>query len=163
MAHVVRPIAALALTLAVTLAAPPGLAEAPTESAAFLDYGAGIALDSETPLATLLAEPERFTETPQLVRGRLVDICQKKGCWTVLADGQAQVRVRFADYGFFVPTDAIGRDALVEGVVTVRTLSEADAKHYAAESKHGDPDAIEGPQHEIGFLATGVRIHAPRE
>ncbi|MBW2290869.1 MAG: DUF4920 domain-containing protein [Deltaproteobacteria bacterium] len=30
-----------------------------------------------------------------LIKGRVTDVCQKKGCWTVIEDGDAQVRIRF--------------------------------------------------------------------
>ena len=122
------------------------------------DFGAGLELRETTALAKLLDAPEAFTEAPVLVSGRLADVCQKKGCWTVLADGAHQIRVRFEDYGFFLPKDAIGARAYVEGVVTIRTLSEREARHYEEESRDGDPDAITGPQREVGFLASGVRL-----
>ena len=66
--------------------------------------------------------------------------------------------VRFHDYGFFLPKDAMGVRAQLEGIAEIRTLSENEARHYAAESRDGDPDSIEGPQREIGFVATGVRL-----
>jgi hypothetical protein len=72
------------------------------------DFGAGLTLAQATPLGEIVAAPERFAEAPVLLRGRLTDLCTKKGCWTVLADGAASVRVRFQDYGFFLPPDALG-------------------------------------------------------
>ena len=50
--------------------------------------------------------------------------------------------------------------ALVEGVVTVRTISEGEARHYEEESRDGDPGAIRGPQREVAFTASGVRLLA---
>ena len=46
--------------------------------------------------------------------------------------------------------------------VKVEVLSEKMARHYEAETVGGDPSAIEGPQREVGFTATGVRIAAKR-
>jgi len=122
------------------------------------DFGAGLTLSQETPLGEVLAAPERYGDEPVLLRGRLTDLCTKKGCWTVLTDGEARVRVRFRDYGFFLPPDALGAEALVEGVADVRTVSEREARHIAAESRGGRPEAIEGPQREVGFIASGVRL-----
>jgi hypothetical protein len=122
------------------------------------DFGAGVTLAGTTPLADILAAPERYAADPVVVEGRIADVCQKKGCWTVLTDGKNSVRVRFQDYGFFLPKDALGATALVQGVVVVRTLSEKEARHYAAESRDGDPSAIHGEQREIGFVASGVRL-----
>lgn len=125
-------------------------------------FGKPIELTETTPLGDVVAAPAKFEARRILLRGRIADVCQKKGCWTVLQQGDATLRVRFADYGFFLPKDCQGRQALVEGVVSVRTLSEREAKHYARESVTGDPEAIEGPQREVGFVASGVRL-LPRD
>lgn len=121
-------------------------------------FGAALRLSEPTALGKVLEAPDRYTQTPILLRGRLTDLCQKKGCWTVLQDGDAVVRVRFADYGFFLPQEALGRTALVEGVTSIRELSEREARHLAAESREGDATGIRGPQREVGIIATGVRL-----
>jgi len=123
-----------------------------------VQFGAAITLRDATPLSEVMAAPGRYAEGPVLLRGRLTDLCQKKGCWTVLEDEGAVVRVRFHDYGFFLPSEALGRIALVEGVAQVRTLSEEEARHLASESRSEDPGKIEGPRREVGFVATGVRL-----
>lgn len=122
------------------------------------DFGAGITLEAAQALSRVMAEPNRHTEDPVLVRARISEVCQRKGCWTILREGDSAVRVRFADYGFFLPKDVSGREALVEGRVTIRTLSEREARHFAEETRGGRPEEIQGPQREIGFVATGVRI-----
>lgn len=136
-------------------ALPAGSTGSPSEGRVF---GSGVTLATTTPLRDVLAAPERFADRPILVRGRLTDLCTKKGCWTVLADGDAFVRVRFRAYGFFLPPDALGANAWVEGVAEVRTLSEREARHLASETRGGDPDSVQGPQREIGFVASGVRL-----
>jgi hypothetical protein len=147
----------LAAVLAILLASLLGAAPGPPIKAG-TDYGAGLTLAHVSDLETVLDDAEQHTQKPVLVSGRISDVCQKKGCWTVLSSGDANVRVRFKDYGFFLPKDCSGQQAYVEGVVVITTLSESDAKHYARESRDGDPDAIVGPQHERGFVATGVRL-----
>ncbi|UCE85655.1 MAG: DUF4920 domain-containing protein [Deltaproteobacteria bacterium] len=122
------------------------------------DFGAGLTLRQPTALSEVVRAPERYAQRPILLHGRLTDVCQRKGCWTILQDGSAHVRVRFRDYGFFVPTDAIGAEAFVEGVVKVETLSEKAARHYESESRTGDPESVDGPRREVGFVATGVRL-----
>ena len=138
------------LTAALVLA--PGPAEAGD------DFGAALTLDQPTALADVLANPERYAKEPVLIHGRLTDVCQRKGCWTVIQDAGAQVRVRFKDYGFFLPVDSTGREAFVEGVAVVETLSEKQARHQESESRHGNPDAVKGPRRQVGFTASGVRL-----
>lgn len=149
---------AIPLWLVVVVSAIVTPAEAGPGRVAAREFGAGISLERETPLAEVLAEPGRFDDAPLLVRGRIAEVCQKKGCWTILQDGDAAVRVRFQDYGFFLPKDSAGARALVQGLLRVETLSEAEARHYAAETRGGDPARIRGPQREVGLVATGVRL-----
>lgn len=154
---IVRGIALLlAFAPAITIAAdadrfPPGD-----------DFGAGLTLHDTTPLSEVVAHPERFEGKPVLVRGRITDVCQMKGCWTVITDDTVSVRVRFHDYGFFLPKNATRRDAIVEGLVKTEMLSEKTARHYANESasKDDEPSRIHGAQRVVGFTATGVRLLA---
>lgn len=138
----------------------PGVAAAETSAPipAGADFGAGLTLTRPTALTEVVGDPERFAQQPILVRGRVSDVCQRKGCWLMLSDGDAQVRVHFKDYGFFVPTDSTGDEVFVEGLVTVETLSENAARHYQSESRRGNPDRVDGPRREVVFTATGVRL-----
>jgi hypothetical protein len=124
------------------------------------DFGAGLTLLRAIDLEAVVRDPDQYGGEPILLRGRISDVCQKKGCWTILQQGEASVRVRFKDYAFFLPVDSSGKQAYVEGVVRVETLSPTAARHYAEESKSpaADVGAIRGPQREVGFTATGVRI-----
>jgi len=47
--------------------------------------------------------------------GVLTEVCQTRGCNFFLDDGESQIRVRFLDYGFFIPTDSNGKNAVVRG------------------------------------------------
>jgi hypothetical protein len=146
--------------LAVLLLVGTGTARADAGNAmpAGQDFGAGITLAQPIALADVLGEPDRYGTEPVLVRGRISEVCQRKGCWTILQDGKASVRVRFRDYGFFLPADSIGSEAWIQGTVKVQTLSEGQARHYESETRGGDPARIQGPQREVGFVASGVRL-----
>ena len=133
-------------------------AEAETAIPAGVDYGAGLTLEELTPLDDVVSRPELHSERTLLVKGRIRDVCQKKGCWMLLTDGEPQMRIRFADYGFFVPKDSSGKDAYVEGTAAVEEISEKVARHYEAEAIDGDPSSIRGPQRVVSFTATGVRL-----
>ena len=151
----------IAVATLLLLGSPVGPATADargTEIPAGRDFGAGLTLTEPTPLATVLAEPERYEGKPVLVQGRVSDVCQKKGCWTILRDAEASVRIRFKDYGFFLPKDSTGDHAFAEGLVSVKTLSEDEQRHYEEESRNGDPDSVEGPKTVVSFIASGVRL-----
>lgn len=147
-----------ALTVAVLGFSTAGTADTAASLAPGTDFGAGLTLTETSDLASLLDDPARYANAPVLVYARIADVCQKKGCWTVLADGDATMRVRFKDYGFFLPKDSSGKHAYVEGILKIEAESSAEARHYASESQHGDSEAVHGQPREVGFTASGVRI-----
>ena len=51
------------------------------------------------------------------VKGTITEVCQAKGCWMTIDLGDDELmRVKFKDYGFFVPKDAAGKTAIIQGV-----------------------------------------------
>ena len=92
-----------------------------------------------------------------LVSGTVEAVCQKKGCWMVVKDGTDSARVMMKDHAFAVPIDARGKAVLVEGELTSRTFTEAQAKHLE-EDKGGDPNAVAGERKEHVLMATAVEI-----
>jgi hypothetical protein len=122
------------------------------------DFGAGLTMDQVSDLGEVMEHPEQFADRPVVVTGRISDVCQHKGCWTVLSQGEHNIRVRFKDYGFFIPTDCSGKTAYVEGMVRTERLSKQDVEHYKGESRHDDPGVVEGFEQSVGFLASGVRL-----
>ena len=39
------------------------------------------------------------------IEGQITEVCQAKGCWMILVEGDTYARVTFEDYSFFVPTE----------------------------------------------------------
>ena len=74
---------------------------------------------------------------------------------------EKSVMVRFKDYGFFVPKDIAGQKVLLEGKAFVSEVPEEERRHLAEDA--GQPDSllakISGPEMQIGFEASGVRIY----
>ncbi len=121
-------------------------------------YGAPLGDSPKVALADLVKSPDAFAGKTVKTEGAVSAVCQEKGCWMVLKSGDKSVRVRFKDYGFFVPKDAAGSMAVMEGVFSVKTIPEATAKHYAEETPGGKPADIKGDQKELSFLASGVEL-----
>jgi hypothetical protein len=94
-----------------------------------------------------------------LLEGKVTDVCQMKGCWLMLSNGDRAIRIKFEGYSFFVPKSSRGKKVRAEGRLIEETLSEDTARHYAAEqSTKPDPSQIKGPQRVVTFEATGVAI-----
>ena len=86
-------------------------------------------------------------------------VCQVKGCWMRLDMGDGKdMMVTFKDYAFFVPKDATGKTATVDGWAKMNTLSVAEQKHLAEDAgkSQAEIDAITDPKTELTFEAKGV-------
>lgn len=89
------------------------------------------------------------------------EVCQKKGCWmkVQLADG-SEMRIRFKDYGFFVPKDIGGKEVVFDGIAFKEEISVEDLKHYAEDEGKSAEEiaAITESEVKTSFMATGVLI-----
>jgi hypothetical protein len=119
-------------------------------------HGAPFALSEVTPASAVLASPAERVGQALRVEGRLTEVCQKKGCWVVLADDAGHtLRVTMKDHAFGVlPTDG-GRTAQVEGSVIAKAVDPTTEEHYRSEGAGAAPSAA-------GFemVATGVAVRA---
>mgnify|MGYP000035329558 CR=1 FL=1 len=94
------------------------------------------------------------------VSGKVDKVCKKKGCWMVLKSDKADqdgVRITMKDYGFFVPKQCDGQDAIVEGTISKKVVKEAMRKHLA-EDQGKDPSGIKGDTVEVTIVANGIEI-----
>ena len=92
------------------------------------------------------------------IEGRITQVCQKKGCWVVLAQDEAMIRVMARDHGFFLPKDASGR-AIAHGRIERRTLSAGQVEHMVEEDG-ADAGLRENPV-EVRLVADGVELVDP--
>ncbi len=93
-------------------------------------------------------------------KAKILETCQKKGCWMLVDMGSVDMRVKFKDYGFFVPFNSGGHDAVMEGWAYKDTISVQELRHLAkdAEASQKEIDAIVEPEVEYTFMASGVII-----
>ena len=95
------------------------------------------------------------------VASKIVDVCQKKGCWMNLElDKNSTAFVKFKDYGFFMPLNAAGSDVVVNGKAFLELTSVDDLKEYAKDAGKSQAaiDSIVSPERNYSFLADGVLI-----
>jgi len=105
-------------------------------------FGGKVTLEKTTSLADVYANPEKFEGKEIRIDGEITQVCQHKGCWIKMTEGNKDLIVRFKDYGFFVPKDAAASKVTIQGIFT----TEAD-KHVMEEaSSQGDGDH-EGHDH----------------
>lgn len=109
-------------------------------------------------LGYLIRNSNVFEGQEVATRGTIKQVCQKKGCFFILTDGENEVRITFKDYEFFIPTNSAGKEVRLIGTFDVKELSEDEAKHYAEDADE-DPDKIEGRQVDYHIVATSVKIY----
>lgn len=110
------------------------------------------------PLAELLGEPDEYLGRDVIVRTRVAQVCQKKGCFFIAQDGEHVARVSFVDYSFFVPSNISGRTVTLAGRLVQKELTAPQAEHFSADLGEGAGSEVlqAGPRYEI--VATSVRV-----
>ena len=121
-------------------------------------YGAAMPADP-TPLAlsTAMQSVDSLIGKPAKFSGRVGRVCQMKGCWMMLTDGDASVRVKFGNDAFFIPKDSKG-EAVVFGTLELITMSAAHAKHMAQDAGETPAEADKAPTKEYRVMATSVLL-----
>ncbi|RBP51194.1 DUF4920 domain-containing protein [Arenicella xantha] len=108
-----------------------------------------------TGLASVLAAPDAFLNTPIALQLEVAKVCQKKGCFFIGQQDGQHIRVSFQDYEFFVPSDIGGRTVELVGHIVARTVSPQQAKHLSKDL--GTANAVaSGPTYE--FVALSARV-----
>ena len=95
------------------------------------------------------------------IEGKIKSTCKMKGCWMELDVADKTIFVRFKNYGFFVPKEgAEGKTAILNGKLSIDTLSVAELRHYAQDAGKSKQEisSIENQEITMSFLAAGVII-----
>ncbi len=132
-------------------------------------YGQPFTIDGDPePLADAISRIEEGEDALEDIKvsARVKHVCSNRGCWMALEEENVDipVRVLMYDYSFFVPRNAAGANAVVEGSIKQTTISEEEARHFAehvVEQTGVDPETIEGEQQMYEFTATGIALDLP--
>lgn len=125
-------------------------------------FGRALTKPGAIPVATVLADPGAYAGKEIIVSAKVRTVCQRKGCWMEIAPsaekGAQGARITFKDYGFFVPRDAAGADARLEGTVAVKKIAKSEVEHLESEGGRFAKKDADGNAHEVRFVATGVEL-----
>lgn len=126
-------------------------------------FGAGVTNQANPQsLADVIKQLDTQDSMNVVVKAKVREVCQAKGCWMSLVDSQGDTEeelfVKFLDYAFFVPKDIAGREVLIEGVAYKEETSVDELRHYAEDANKSAEEiaAITEPSIEKKFMATGV-------
>lgn len=132
-------------------------------------YGDGVTLETTTPIAAILGNPDAFAGSTVRVEGRITEVCQRKGCWMQVEDAGGHVlRVKVQDDVIVFTPGEVGRQASAQGEVKVFDLSREDyqdwLRHVAEEQgREYDPASVgDGPYRMVQLQGTGA-VTRPEE
>ena len=114
--------------------------------------------DSGTPLSLkdLVKDIDKYQDQEVLLATRIAKVCQKKGCFFVAHEGAVTARVSFKDYAYFIPTDSGGKDVVLLGTFSRKSVSKEEAEHYATDLGESATSSPERFQYSI--VASAVKI-----
>ncbi len=128
-------------------------------------FGEGVSNpDAAVSFADVVKQLDSTDSVHVIMRGKVTDVCQAKGCWMNIVDPASATEealfVQFKDYGFFMPKDIAGREVIVEGKAYKEQTTVEELRHYAEDAGKSAEEiaAITEPVSEKKFMASGVML-----
>lgn len=124
-------------------------------------FGDTISPDQALTFTKVMNQLESQDSIAVKMRGTVNEVCQAKGCWMNVSSPEMADKamfVKFKDYGFFVPKDCSGKEAIMEGYAYRELTSVDELRHYAEDEGKSAEEiaAITEPVEELKFMASGV-------
>ena len=97
----------------------------------------------------------------EILRGKIMSSCPKKGCWVKVRSDLEEIFVTFKDYSFFLPKNGIaGKNIIIKGKIKLDTISVSQLKHYAFDAGESEDyiSKITNPKITKSIVAEGVAI-----
>jgi hypothetical protein len=130
-----------------------------------IHYGKPFTVKEETKISEILTSPEKFAGKTVKVRGTVTAVCAERGCFLNLKGDKKFQELQFkVDDGVIVfPADAQGKEALAEGVISLKIFSEQEQKDMCpieakALNRKFDPAKIKGPMKVVRLDGLGATI-----
>lgn len=131
----------------------------------FTHYGKAFTVKEETRISEILASPEKFAGKKVKVRGTVTNVCAERGCFLNLKGDKKFQELQFkVDDGVIVfPADAQGREAVAEGVISLKVFSEQEQRDMCpieakALNRKFDPAKIKGPMKVVRLEGLGAAL-----
>ena len=129
-------------------------------------YGKGVTLADTTPVSVILDNPDQYLGKPVKIKGLIVEVCSKRGCWIYVAGDRPEekIQVKVTDGEIIFPMSATGRVGVVEGIVDEVVMTKEEMikyqQHLAEEKgKPFDPASITEGARFIRLIGLGAEIN----
>jgi len=100
-------------------------------------YGKGITIAEKTKVSDILSDKDKYLGKTVLVEGKIVDVCEKRGCWIEISSDKEFQSIMFKvnDGEMVFPLEAKGRTVLAEGVFVKHVIPSKETAHPAEHDK----------------------------
>ena len=125
--------------------------EAPAKdhAQATVALGAPIRSTNAVALSSIARDATKYANQTVKTEGRVTAVCEAMGCWMEIADTNSTAHIRMTGHSFFIPKDASGRRAVLEGTV----LAKPDNGECEEEAKQATGRVV-----KVEIDATGVEL-----
>ena len=128
-------------------------------------FGAGVTLTKVTQVSEIMANPKEYVGKKVKIKGLVVDVCAKRGCWLYVAGDKPfqKIQIKVDDGVIVFPMSARGKTAIVEGVVEKLDMTREEAiayhKHLAEErGQKFNPALVKENEATYRIRGTGSEI-----
>jgi hypothetical protein len=105
-------------------------------------FGAAITETADTPLEAIVRDPGSFKDKTLRTTGVVTAVCQHMGCWMEIGDAEKKAHIKMAGHSFFVPKNASGHHAIVQGKLTGADPLASACDHEGADSCGGEANGV---------------------
>lgn len=129
------------------------------------EYGEAVDSSQLVDISRVLERADTYLDKPVTVRGTIISVCEKRGCWMELSSDAKfeRLRIKVRDGDMVFPVSAKGSQAIAKGQLHVINLDLSQTKRYLAmlaKRKHEDfePDSVTEALSIYQLIPTGVKI-----
>ncbi|MBR9727399.1 DUF4920 domain-containing protein [Shewanella intestini] len=130
-----------------------------------LNFGTQVQPELLTPVSTIMASPQQYVDKPITIKGTIVKVCTKRGCWMNIASDKRfeTLRIKVKDGVMVFPVSAKGREAIATGTLqalkfNLERTREIKAYYAKEEGESFDPASVTEPMTMYQLVPTGVSI-----
>ncbi len=122
-------------------------------------FGAGVSLTEATPVAALLATPDKYVGQTIRVDGVVKAVCEEMGCWMEIAETESgpSVQIKVDDGVIVFPVSAKGKRASAQGVF--EKVAPGTAGHEAKAAAEANPQHAALEAVPFRLKATGAVVY----
>lgn len=90
------------------------------------DFGTGADMSKLAPISKVLEQAPQYYNSPVTIKGMIVKVCKKRGCWMELASDKAyqSLVIKVPDGQMVFPMSAMGKTAYATGNLTPIQLNK---------------------------------------